>query len=94
MRKRKHARILEGLRVQMVSIRRIPPPSLDVPSSSAPPLAFEPPLVSNLVAQQSSSCFSNGESFTYKKLFPLLVEPCKKSPTKDLRRSTRKKGKA
>ena len=93
MRKRKHARISEGLRVQMVYRRRIPPPSLDVPTS-APPPAFEPPPVSEPVMHESSSCFSDGESSTYEKLFPSLAESCKKSPIKELRRSTRKKGKA
>ena len=80
--------------MQMVYRRRIPPPSLDVPSSSAPPAAFEPPHVSEPVMQESSSCFFDGESSTYEKLFPSLAESCKKAPIKELRRSTRKKGKA
>ena len=94
MRKRKHARISEGLRVQMVYKCRIPPPSLDVPPPSTPLPAFEPPPVSEPVMQESSSCFSDGESSTYEKLFPSLADSCKKSPIKELRRSTRKKGKA
>ena len=77
----------------MVYRRRIPPPSLDLPSSSASPPAFESPPVSKPVMQQSSICFSDGES-SYEKLFPSLVEACKKSPAKELRRSARKKGKA
>ena len=89
-----HARISEGLRVQMVYTGRILPLSMDVPSSSAPPLAFKPPPVFEPVVQHSSCCFFDGESSTYEKLFPLLVESCKKSPTKELRRSARKKGKA
>ena len=79
-----HAHISEGLRVQMVYKRRIPPPSIDVPSSSAPPPAFEPPPVSEHVVQQSSSCFPDGESFTYEKFFPSLVESCKNLPLRSL----------
>ncbi|MCO5604391.1 hypothetical protein L7F22_058556 [Adiantum nelumboides] len=90
-RRRKHARISEGLRVDLVYRRRIPPPSLDLPSTSAP--AFEPSPISEPMVQQSSSCFSDGES-SYEKLFPSLVESCKKSPVKEPRRSARKKGKA
>ncbi|MCO5594795.1 hypothetical protein L7F22_048829 [Adiantum nelumboides] len=65
-RRRKHARISEGLRVDLVYRRRIPPPSLDLPFTSAP--AFEPSPISEPMVQQSSSCFSDGES-SYEKLF-------------------------
>ena len=76
--------------MQMVYRHKIPPPPIDSPSTLThlrPPPPFEP------MMQQSSSNFSDGKSSSYEKLFPILVEACKKSLLKDLRRSTKTKGK-
>lgn len=80
--------------MERIDGRKIPPPSLDIPSTSAlsSPPSFEPS-DSERVLQQSSSSFSDVETSSYEKLFPALVESFKKSLAKKLTRSTKKKGK-